>query len=238
METGLRILLLTAALAACSGCSTVRGWFDRGSSEAEEAVVDGELPPEAEDEDEPAPRVIEPNVERRPIHVARIDTENVEVGAFFGSLSIEDFGTNPVYGVSAAYHITEDVFFRGQYGRSKAGRTSFETLGGNVQLLTDDERRFTYYSLSLGYNFLPGEVFLGRGLAMNSSFYLLGGIGSTEFAGDEEFTVSFGAGYRVLPTDWLAIHVAVEDRVFRSDLLGSNKLVNNLEAYVGATVFF
>jgi outer membrane beta-barrel protein len=236
METGLRILLLTAALATCSGCSTVRGWFDRGGSEAVEAAVEDELPPEAEDE--PAPRVIEPNVERRAIRVSRIDTENVEVGAFFGSLSIEDFGTNPVYGVSAAYHITEDVFFRGQYGRSKAGRTSFETLGGNVQLLTDDERRFTYYSLSLGYNFLPGEVFLGRGLAMNSSFYLLGGIGSTEFAGDEEFTVSFGAGYRVLPTDWLAIHIAVEDRVFRSDLLGSGKLVNNLEAYIGATVFF
>jgi outer membrane beta-barrel protein len=238
METRLRILFLATTLFACAGCSSMRAWLDGGEPLPQVSEVDRTIATETEEADEPAPRVIEPEVERRVVKIPRIDTENVEVGAFFGALSIEDFGTNPVYGVSAAYHITEDFFFRGQYGRSTAGRTSFETLGGNVQLLTDDERRFTYYSLSLGYNFLPGEVFLGRGLAMNSSFYLIGGIGGTEFADDEEFTVSFGAGYRVLPTDWLAVHIAVEDRVFESDLLGSSKLVNNLEAYVGATVFF
>jgi hypothetical protein len=42
----------------------------------------------------------------------------------------------------------------------------------------------------------------------------------------------------VLPTDWLAVHVAVEDRVFNSDLLGVNKLASNLEAHLGLTVFF
>ncbi len=102
METGLRVLLLTAALAVFSGltgCATMRGWLDRDDrrEQTEEQVAEAE---EAADETTTAPpRVIEPNVERRPIHVARIDTENVEVGAFFGSLSIEDFGTNPVYGV-------------------------------------------------------------------------------------------------------------------------------------------
>ena len=74
--------------------------------------------------------------------------------------------------MTAAYHVTEDFFFQGESGRSTAGRTSFETLGGNIQLLTRDERRFTYYNSSLGYNFLPGEVFLGRGLAMTSAFLL------------------------------------------------------------------
>ena len=170
--------------------------------------------------------------------MAAIDAENIEIGAYFGALSIEDFGTNPVYGVRAAYHVTEDFFFEADSGRSKAGETSFETLGGNVAAAYRDERRFTYYNLSLGYNFLPGEVFLGRGLAMNSALYLLGGIGSTKFAGDQHFTVNFGAGYRVLPTDWLAIHIDVQDRVFQSDLLGKDKLTNNLDAYIGVTVFF
>ena len=102
--------------------------------------------------------------------------------------------------------MTEDFFFRADVGQSTAGKTSFETLGGDIELLTGDERRFTYYSLSLGYNFLPGEVYLGRNLAMNSGFYLLGGIGSVDFAGDDRLTINLGAGYRVLPTDWLAIH--------------------------------
>jgi outer membrane beta-barrel protein len=160
------------------------------------------------------------------------------MGLDYGALSIEDFGTHPVYGITAAYHITEDFFFQGEAGRSRGGRTSFETLGGNVQLLTESERRFTYYDLSLGYNFLPGEAFIGRGIAMTSAFYLLGGIGGTDFAGDTKFTVNFGAGYRVVPADWLALHITVQDRVFQSSLLGTTKLTNNFEARIGTTVFF
>lgn len=239
MESRIRLLLLSGTLVAasfCGGCATVRDWLDRDAEppppEESSAEVEDDLSEPA------APKVIEPEVERRTVKVPKIDTENVEVGLFFGALSVEDFGTNSVYGAKAAYHITEDFFFQADWGRSTAGRTSFENLAGNVQLLTGDERRFTYYSLSLGYNFLPGEVFLGRNTAMNSTFYLLGGIGSTDFAGDEHFTVNFGAGYRVLPTDWLAIHLDVQDRVFESDLLGENKLTNNLEARLGVTVFF
>lgn len=239
MESRIRLLLLSGALSVsllCGGCASVRDWLDRDAeppaAEESAAAVDDDLSEPA------APKVIEPEVERRTVKVPKIDTENVEVGLFFGALSVEDFGTNSVYGAKAAYHITEDFFFQADWGRSTAGRTSFENLSGNVQLLTGDERRFTYYSLSLGYNFLPGEVFLGRNTAMNSTFYLLGGIGSTEFAGDDRFTVNFGAGYRVLPTDWLALHIDVQDRVFESDLLGENKLTNNLEARFGVTVFF
>lgn len=238
MESRLRVLLLIAALGALSGCSTVRGWLDRDEPQPQVSDVDQAIATESGEAELEAPRVIEPEVERRVIKVPKIDTENFELGGVFGSLSIEDFGSNNSYGVRAAYHITEDFFVRAQAGRSEAGRTSFETLGGQVQLLTGDERQFTYYSLSLGYNFLPGEVFLGRGRAMNSTFFVIGGIGSTEFAGDDMFTVNFGAGFRVLPTDWLAVDIGVEDRVFESDLLGTSKLVNNLEAQIGVTVFF
>ena len=54
----------------------------------------------------------------------------------------------------------------------------------------------------------------------------------------DRFTVNFGAGYRVLPSDWIAVHITVQDRVFKSDLLGVSKLTNNIEARVGASIFF
>ena len=243
METGIRILLLTALLAALPGCASVRDWYQhraerRAAARAQSAPPPvSESPQEPQDENAP-PRVIEPEVARRKIKVPRIRNSNVEVGLDYGVLSIEDFGTHPVYGITAAYHITEDFFFQAEAGRSRGGRTSFETLSGNIQLLTESERRFTYYDLSLGYNFLPGEAFLGRGIAMTNAFYLIGGIGGTDFAGDTKFTVNFGAGYRVVPADWLALHVTVQDRVFQSSLLGATKLTNNLEARIGTTVFF
>lgn len=232
MEAQFRVLLLAAAV-LLPGCAALSG---NGDAAAEEPVA--AVDPAAEEPSALPPRVIEPEVERREVKVAKIDAENIEVGAFYGALSIEDFGTNPVYGVTATYHVTEDLFFQGAVGRSRAGRTSYETLGGDVQLLTPSERRFTYYSLSLGYNLFPGEVYIGRSLAMNSALYVLGGIGSTKFAGDQRVSLNFGAGYRILPTDWLAVHIDVQDRIFQSDLLGRDKLTNNFGAHLGVTAFF
>jgi outer membrane beta-barrel protein len=241
MESRNRLLLLSSALAATlllSGCASLR-WPWNKDKQIEEQQTEAEAAEEeAEEQDVSPPRVIEPNVARRKIKTPKIDNENWEVGVGLGFMSIEDFGTNVTYAGQLTYHVTEDFFFRADLGQSTAGRTSFETLGGNVELLTGDERRFTYYSLSLGYNFLPGEVFLGRNLAMNSGFYLLGGIGSVDFAGDNRLTVNLGAGYRVLPTDWLAIHIGVQDRVFDTDLLGETKVTNNIETLLSATVFF
>ncbi len=134
---------------------------------------------------------------RRKITVPKIRSSNIELGGDLRRPLDRGLRHPPRLRAAAAYHITEDFFFQGEAGRSNAGRTSFETLSGNIQLLTESERRFTYYDLSLGYNFLPGEAFIGRGLAMTSAFYLLGGIGGTDFAGDTKFTVNFGAGYRV-----------------------------------------
>ncbi len=244
METGIRILLLTVVLVGLPGCASVRNWFHHRSevrqarAEAREEAAQADAQAAQQDSEASPPRVIEPEVQRRKIKVPRIHSSNVELGLQYGFISIEDFGTQSTYGLSAAYHVTEDFFFLGEAGRAYAGRTSFETLWGNIQLLTSAERRFTYYDLSLGYNFLPGEAFLGRGVALSSAFYLVGGIGSTQFAGDDRFTVNFGAGYRVLPADWLAVHIQVQDRVFRTDLLGVSKLTNNMEATIGATVFF
>ena len=176
--------------------------------------------------------------DRREINVDEIDSENFEVGAYGGILNVQDFGSNPVYGVRAAYHITEDFFLEGLYGRSDLGETSFEKLSGDVQLLTDDERKFSYYNLSVGYNVLPGEAFVGRKYAFRGGLYLVAGAGSSDFAGDQQFTVSGGFGYRLAATDWLALRVDVRDHVFKSDLLGTDETLHNLEFTGGLTLFF
>jgi len=242
MESSNRLLLLAATLCATvmlTGCASFRWpWSKDKAVEQQQTEEQAAAEEAAEEADTTPPRVIEPNVARRKIKTPKIDNENWEIGVGAGFLSIEDFGTNPTYAGQVTYHVTEDFFFRADLGQSTAGRTSFENLGGDIELLTGDERRFTYYSLSLGYNFLPGEVFLGRDTAMNSSFYVLVGIGSVDFAGDDRLTLNFGAGYRVLPTDWLAISLGVQDRVFDSDLLGESKLTNNIEMLLSATVFF
>ena len=184
------------------------------------------------------PPVIEPEIQRREIQPARIDTEDFEVGVFAGLMSVEDFGVNSVVGARFAYHITEGLFVELAAGTTDTEETSFERLSGAAQLLTDAERKYDYYNLSLGYNPFPGESFFGRNRAWNSALYVIGGVGQTSFAGDDRFTLNVGLGWRLLPLDWLAIHADFRDHIFDIDLLGQEKTTHNLEAHVGVTFFF
>src|SRR6187551_1119741 len=124
METRARILLLTALLLPLAGCASLHWPWSR---DRDRVAAEEPLAAEPDDASQAPPKVIEPTVERRKVRVNRIDSENIEVGGYYGALSIEDFGTNPVTGLRAAFHVTEDLFLEANFGRSKAGRTSFET---------------------------------------------------------------------------------------------------------------
>nr|WP_241664450.1 outer membrane beta-barrel domain-containing protein [Ningiella ruwaisensis] len=180
---------------------------------------------------------IDPNVERRDIDEFDIDSENIEIGAFVGFISIEDFESDVVYGARLAYHVNEHLFIEASYGQASAGETSFETLSGGAPFLTEDERDYRYYDISAGYNF-NGELFITDSLVFNTDFYLTLGAGNTEFGGDERFTLSAGAGYRLLVTDYLSVRLDVRDHVFKSDIIGTEKNVHNLSYTLSTTFFF
>lgn len=181
--------------------------------------------------------LIEPELKREVVTDADIDSNDFEFGAFAGFVSIEDFSSSAVYGLTAGYHVTENLFVEVQGGMAKAGETSFEKLSGGAPLLTDDERDYHFYDLSVGYNF-NGEIFFSDGTTFNTDFYLQLGGGSTSFGGDNKFTLSLGAGYRVLLTDHIALRLDVRDRIFSSELTGEKKDTHNLQYTLGATFFF
>jgi outer membrane beta-barrel protein len=229
MESRIRVFLLILSLSSgLSGCAVFRGGeAEQSAPSAEEALED------------PTQRsVVEPEVVRREVVTPRIDTENFEVGAFAGILSIEDFGTNSVTGLRLAYHLNEDFFLEAMYGKSDAGRTSIERLSGAAQILSDSQRDYQYYSLSAGWNALPGQIYLGPNRAYNTALYLIGGLGNTSFGGDELITINIGVGYRLLVNDYLAVHFDFQDHVYNSDVLGTDQNSNNLEAHLGLTAFF
>ena len=226
MESRFRVLFLIIAMIGLSGCAATKNLFGFGNEEAP--------PPSAE----PPGQVIDPEVERREVKEPGIDREDFELGAFVGVMSVEDFGSDVVYGARLAYHITEGFFVEGTAGYTETGLTSFEELSGDARLISDSEREYIYYNLNLGYNVLPGEIFLGEGRAYNTQLYLIGGLGSTEFAGDDRFTVNFGFGYRLLLTDAVTFHLDFRDHLFDIDLTGDEKTAHNLEAHFGFTVFF
>src|SRR6202162_6279746 len=129
MENRIRILLLSLVALGCSGCAI----FHRHAKQDDSAQASSDS-----DNNAPPPTVIEPQVERRNIKVPTIRPSNLELGAYYGEISIQDFGAQPVAGVRLDYHISEDFFAEATYGRAKAGFTRFETLS-NIQVLSRAE---------------------------------------------------------------------------------------------------
>src|SRR5262245_44635445 len=122
-----RLLFLTCVLAAqLSGCSLFRRGDDTAAAQstasAPASTSAGGDTVATTGEPASTQPIIDPEVERRSIKRARIDTEDFEVGAYVGILSIEDFESNFVYGGRFAYHLTEDFFIEATIGQSRAGR--------------------------------------------------------------------------------------------------------------------
>ncbi|NHN37777.1 outer membrane beta-barrel domain-containing protein [Pseudomaricurvus alcaniphilus] len=217
MENWLQRIFLAALLGSLAVAVQAQ------SSSAERSVLD---------------KIITPDMERRQITRPDIDTEDFEVGVYYGIMSVEDFGSNGVAGLRLAYHVSEDFFVEAGYGQTTTEETSFELLSGSTRILTDAQRELSYYNISVGYNVLPGEIFIGRERAFTSAVYLIAGVGNTDFADDEHFTYNAGVGLRLLANDWLALHLDFRSHMFEHDLLGEEKTVLNLEAYTGVTFFF
>lgn len=189
----------------------------------------------AQDDERP---LIEPDVRPQKVDEALIDTENFEIGAFAGVINIEDFESSFLWGGKLTYHLSETFFFEANVGFAEGGETSFERLAGDVQVLPDDDRDYRYYNINIGMNVLPGEAFLTENYAFNTNFYVIAGAGATDFAGDTRFTANVGAGYQVLLTDSLSIHLGVREHFYRIDVLGEEKTSLSTEVSGGLSVFF
>ncbi len=179
--------------------------------------------------------LISPPTEERVIKEAGIDAEYIEVSAFYGLYALDGFASSPVSGARLALHLTEDIFFEGSYGMTEADQEVFERLTARL-LLTDTE--IIYWNVNVAYNLFPGQIFLSRKKTINSTIFLIGGLGQTQVDNRDHFTSNFGIGYRAFITDWLDARIQYTVHSFETDLTGVKERIYNLEGTVGLAIFF
>ncbi|HEX7157339.1 MAG TPA: outer membrane beta-barrel domain-containing protein [Burkholderiaceae bacterium] len=182
-------------------------------------------------------QVIEPQLDRRDVRVPHIPSNDVELGLFTGSYNLENFGSSWINGVRAGYHVTEDVFVEAAYGQTKVSDQTYrQILPGGI--FPNAKVTLRYYDLSVGYNVLPGELFLGRSHAKVAALYLVAGVGSTHLLEERHQTLNVGFGTRVFLADWVALQLDLRDHLFALDVLGTRRDTQNLELTGGVTFFF
>ena len=182
-------------------------------------------------------QVIVPQVERRDVNKPKYPSNDFEIGLFGGTYSSQNFGTSFNWGARVGYDITEDFFVEATYGRTKVSDKAFrQILPGGI--FTAEQQKLKYYDLSLGWNFLPGEIFIGRNWAKASTMYAIAGVGNTSFDAQRMQTWNFGVGAKLFLADWVALRADVRDHIFTLDLLGKRSTTQNPELSLGFAFFF
>ena len=182
-------------------------------------------------------QVVVPEVERRDVHKPKYPSNDFEIGLFGGTYSSQNFGTAFAWGGRLGYDITEDFFVEATYGKSKVSDKEFrQILPGGI--FTAEQEKLKYYDLSLGWNFLPGEIFVGKNWAKASTMYAIGGIGSTSFDSQRMQTWNFGLGAKLFLADWVALRADVRDHIYTLDLLGKRGSTQNPEVTLGFSFFY
>lgn len=182
------------------------------------------------------PPVIVPEVDRRVVRLPRLPSTDVEVGLAGGVYGTQNFGSSALLGLRLGYHVNEDVFVEGEWLRTRVSDQSFRAiLPGGV--LSGGQQSLTAGTLSLGVNVLPGEVFLGSRRARASQVFLLGGIGSTDFAGQKRQTVALGVGLKVFTGQRVSLRVDLRDHLYTLDLLGQRERTHNLQLTTGLSFY-
>lgn len=167
-----------------------------------------------------------------------IDVDDFELVVSMGFLSIEDFGVDNVVTFNLNYHINETFFIQAGTVIAEASETSFEKLTGNSTLLTNAEKEFNSYYLDVGYNLFIGEGFFSQHQTFSTDYYLIAGIGSTEFAGNDRFTYNYGAGFKAAVSSWFTLTSEFRNYVFDIDVFGTDESTNNLSFTFGIGFVF
>ncbi len=188
-------------------------------------------------DDKQSVTIIKPSKKMTKAKSAAIDTESFELGIYLGSISIEDFGTNQLSGISFVYHINPKFIASVSYATSDISKATFEDVIGS-DFLSKDDRKFDITQIQAGYRLFHGRSFLNARHKYNSQLYLTAGIEDIQFAGESHTGLVIGSTYKVVATDWLTLDLNLKDHLFERDFLSDKKLTNNLEFSIGLNALF
>jgi len=184
--------------------------------------------------------VITPKKEVKKVHSAQIDDERFELGAFIGSLSLQEFNTVFLAGITGSFHINSRFMASLRYGQSNEAEASFERFQEGVDFIPDREDGFQFLALEGSVKISETRSYLGAQdrYKYASRLYFDVGIENVQFAGNDEIGFSIGLNYKVVVTDWLTANLIFKDHIVEREFLGEDELSQNLEISIGFSGLF
>lgn len=166
-----------------------------------------------------------------------INSEVFELGLVVGLVNIADFNGETAVGISATFRASEDFFLQYNFIQADASPSSFEKSQG--LLFEGGDRTFRHYDLLVGYNLFQGEFFPSGSQARLSALYLVGGVGETQFGGEESFSYTAGVGYQIALTRRIIARFDYRSYIYTSNLVADeDQTVNSAQLSAGLSFLF
>ena len=175
--------------------------------------------------------IVKPDTEQDLIKDSDIDNISMNFGVYTGLINYENFNSSYMLAMYFSYPFDEDVFVEAEFGISALNDTEYRNIG--LPLLSEEEVDLQFYTILVGYNLLPGEVYWSREKTLISRFYLIAGVGSVSFDNNNYVSIQFGAGFKMELDKNKSIRFEARDRMYDTDILGTDKLTNNIEFHLG-----
>ncbi|MDH5425302.1 MAG: outer membrane beta-barrel domain-containing protein [Gammaproteobacteria bacterium] len=175
--------------------------------------------------------IVKPDTEQELIRDSDIDNVSRNIGVYGGLINHENFNSSFITALYFSYPFDEDVFVEAEYGISVINDTEYRNIG--LPLLSQEELSVQFYTILVGYNILPGEVYWSREKTLVSRFYLIAGVGAVSFDDADYVSIQFGAGIKMELDKNKSIRFEARNRMYDTDVLGTDKLTNNIEFHLG-----
>ncbi len=170
------------------------------------------------------------------VSLSGLNNEQFELGVSSGFLNIQDFSSEISLGINANFIATENIFLQLNYFTASTSESSYEQNQG--PLFSGDDRDFKHLDFLLGYNLYQGEQFFSGSEAQLSALYLVGGVGDTQFGGEESFTYTLGVGYQVGLSRTINLKFDYRNYIYDSSLLKEDESIQNGHLTVGVSYQF
>ncbi len=144
------------------------------------------------------------------------------------------------YLLQAAYtfHVTEDIGLEASFAYSQAQSELVRIIEQDrgISLIRIDAPVYVYQA-HLIWTLAYGKLrWFGDGISRFDFNFAIGG-GLTDNQTSRGLTFSAGLGIKFFFDQWFSIRIDIRDQVLQQELLGESRIVNNLTATLGLSVF-
>ncbi len=161
-----------------------------------------------------------------------------ELSALGGLYAADLLSSSYLVGGAYTFHFSEDLGLEASFGYTHSHSEVVKII--EDRLATDLlKNRAPVYLVQghLLWSLAYGKLRWFGSHITRFDFNLALGGGITDNQAARGLTFSGGLGFKFYPTEWLGLRMDVRDNVLEQELLGESRIVNNLVATLGVSVF-